>query len=145
MKMIAVVASLVVVMAAGAANAQGRPSSAKLGRLGLSSMKVVSDQRGEEVRGRGFGAGFFRFTATVTEGVFVNGAFVNNTPANSMTGSAAIGFTWGQDPRANAGAVVAGSGGINPVTPGSPVTLNLATPNGVWTASGFGIGFGNGN
>jgi hypothetical protein len=145
MKMTTVIASLLLVMVAGVAFGDGRPSSAKLAKFGLSSMKVVADEQGEQVRGRGFGAGFFRITMTVTEGVFVNGGFVNNTPANTITAAATNAFTWGQDPRASAGAVVAGSGGFNPVTPGSPVTINLATPNGIWTASGFGIGFGNGN
>jgi hypothetical protein len=146
MKMSAVIAGLAVALLASVVNAQGQPSSSKLAKMGLSSMRVVTDSQGEQVRGRGFGAGFFTIRMTLTEGVFntTTNQFVNNT-ANTITATATNAFTWGQDPRATPGAVVAGTGGFNPVTPGSPVTINLATPQGIWTASGFGIGFGNGN
>lgn len=138
------IAVALVAMFAGSAMAEGL-SSSKLDKLGLSSLAVASDQQGEEVRGAGFGASFFTFTVTVTEGIVTPaGAFVNNA-ANTSTASFAGAYTFGQDPRAAAGDLVTGQGGIDPVAPGSPFTVNLATPNGVWTASSFGISFGQGN
>lgn len=49
-----IVLSLVAAFAASAATAEGIPSKSKLNQLGLNSMTVVSDQAGEEVRGKAF-------------------------------------------------------------------------------------------
>ena len=49
-----IVLSLVAAFAASVAMAEGIPSQSKLNSLGLSSMNVVSDQAGEEVRGKAF-------------------------------------------------------------------------------------------
>jgi hypothetical protein len=134
MLMAAVIAAVV----AGTSLADGLPSRTKLAQMGLSSMKVVQDQQGEQVRGKGFGAAYFSFRSTLTEGVLAAPLillgppqFVNNN-VNTVSSSFVGAHTWGQDPRAAAG-------------DGSPLSLNLATPNGVWTSSTFGISFGNGN
>jgi hypothetical protein len=139
-------AAVIAAVVAGTSFADGIPSSAKLAQMGLSSMKVVRDQQGEQGRGKGFGAGYFSFRVAVQEGVFPlpAGPFVNN-PVNSATATFVGAYTWGQDPRAAVGDLATGTGGIDPVAPGSPLTVNLATPQGVWTATTFGISFGNGN
>jgi hypothetical protein len=53
-----IVASLLLAFSAAGAHAGERaPSSAKLSKLGLSGMKVVSDAQGMTVRGEGLGMG----------------------------------------------------------------------------------------
>ena len=49
-----IVMGLVAAFAASAVMAEGVPSQSKLNSLGLGSMKVVSDQQGEQVRGKAF-------------------------------------------------------------------------------------------
>ena len=49
-----IVMGLVAAFAASAVMAEGLPSQSKLNSLGLGSMNVVSDQQGEQVRGKAF-------------------------------------------------------------------------------------------
>jgi len=49
-----IVTGLVVLFVASAAMAQGVPSQSKLNKLGLGSMEVVSDEAGQQVRGKAF-------------------------------------------------------------------------------------------
>jgi hypothetical protein len=131
-----IAAAVLVAMGAAVSFAEGLPSQSKLAKMGLSSMSVVDDHAGTQVRGKGFGAGYFAFAVAVVDPLNVGAA-----ATSTFVGA----YTFGQDPRAAAGDLVTGTGGIDPIAPGSPLTVNLATPNGVWTASTFGIAFGAGN
>ena len=64
-----------------AALAEGLPSQSKLAKLGLSSMSVVSDAQGGQVRGEGFGGITILFTLNTTIGVG-NTASATGTQSN---------------------------------------------------------------
>lgn len=68
MKKLMWMAAVAALLGAGAANAEGLPSQSKMANLGLSSMSVVSDQQGNEVRGQGFGASTLTFNILATAG-----------------------------------------------------------------------------
>lgn len=136
MKKYLLIAALSVFLGSATLMAEGVPSNSKLDQLGLSGLNVAGDEAGEQVRGHGFGAGYYTYAVAVADPILLG-----NTSTAALTGA----YTFGQDPRASVGAFVAGQGGVDPVAPGAPLTVNLATPNFVATASSFGIIFGQGN
>lgn len=78
-----IVMGLVAMFAASAAMAEGLPSKGKLNKLGLGSMEVVSDQAGEQVRGKAFFKVIFIQQSNAGEKFLLNsdGTFVID-PAN---------------------------------------------------------------
>lgn len=64
------IAAIVAVIGAEVASAEGLPSQSKLSQLGLSSMTVVGDEQGAEVRGKFLGVG----------GILSLGASTTGTP-----------------------------------------------------------------
>jgi hypothetical protein len=92
-----VAALLLASLGAGSALAQGIPSQSKLSKMGLSSMKVVSDDVGSQVRGKAFATVGGQIRAA-TGGAFFGpwgwGGFPLTGPggnAVSFTGSAVSG------------------------------------------------------
>lgn len=81
-------AAVAVVVCVGSVQAEGLPSQSKLAKLGLGSMNIVADQRGDEVRGQGFGATTILFALNATVGI-------GNTASATGTQSS----VFGQDAR----------------------------------------------
>lgn len=71
------VMGLVALLAASVSMAQGIPSQSKLNKLGLSSMELVSDHAGEQVRGKAFAKIIWSWQAAAGEKAIRDGATGN--------------------------------------------------------------------
>lgn len=87
----ALFAGLILLLGTVSARAEdGVPNHSTLSQMGLSSMKVVSDTEGEQVRGEGIGILSVRFLSIAgTSSALLHGGFISGpaSPANGNVGT----------------------------------------------------------